>query len=130
MIHSLHFLIYLMEHKKVLIVYNDYGISYLFKKILDKPNVTYVTANSFTEVEQILLESSFDLIITDVTIEGAFTNEYLYYLKTKLPGTSIVILSEMNQNDIKKEVKSLGIHDFISLPTTVTDLNNKINCFF
>ncbi|WP_044397855.1 response regulator [Lacinutrix sp. Hel_I_90] len=119
-----------MKPKKVLIVHDDYGISYLLKKILERPDVTYEVANTYMDVEQLLLETIFDLVITDVTIQGAFTNDYLQFLKNKLQNVFIIIVSEMNQIEIKKEVELLGIDTFIDLPIAVNELKNKVNAFF
>ena len=118
-----------MEPKQVLIVHDDLGVSYLLKKILESTEAEYTIANTFDHVESLLENYVYEMVITDVTIDGNFTGEYLDFLRRCLPQACVIVVSEMNQEDVKKEVLPQGIQAYIDFPVAIDNFQQVINSY-
>lgn len=112
--------------KQVLIINNDVGVSYLLTKVLKLPKVKFITKNSYEDVTDVVKEQCFDLILTDALIDGTFIFEYIEELRFKCPDTRIIVMSEMNQQTIKTNLKAMGMDDFVSLPFNPIKIKARI----
>ncbi len=115
--------------KQVLIINNDVGVSYLLTKVLKLPEVKIITKNSYEDVNDIVEKQCFDLILTDALIDGTFMFEYIEELRSKFPDTRLVVMSEMNQQSIKNNLKIMGMDDFISLPFNPIKIKERISSY-
>ena len=107
-----------MPQKKVLIVHEDIDVCLLLQAILKVDFKITVVANSFAMVENYLESQSFEVVLTDVNIDGISRNQYIAYLNDKLP--------DMDQLIIEKELFNIGIEHFLDFPLTITELNQAL----
>lgn len=112
--------------KTVLLVHDDLILISLLKKILNTENIEYTIAKSFDEVEKTILNKHINLVISNADVDGIYINEFIDYLKTELPHTPIFILNQMHQKKIRREIESLGVNAYLTLPLKVDELKSQI----
>jgi len=110
-----------------MIVHKDIGVSQFLKEVVEIPNVIYSTANNYDDLKSNMLTNYYDVILTDISIQGNYINNYIEYIKSKSPSTAILVFSEMNQSTIKKDIKKMGVDDFIPLPFDIIDLKKRLS---
>ena len=110
-----------------MIVHKDLGVSQFLKKVVEIPDVNYSIANNYDDLKNSMLNNSYDVILTDISIQGNYINNYIEYIKLKAPNTAILVFSEMNQIAIKSSIKKMGIDDFIPLPFDIIDLKERLS---
>ena len=115
-----------MPQKKVLIVHEDIDVCLLLQAILKVDFKITVVANSFAMVENYLESQSFEVVLTDVNIDGISRNQYIAYLNDKLPDAKIVVITDMDQLIIEKELFNIGIEHFLDFPLTIPELNQAL----
>tara|TARA_R110002051_G_scaffold302617_2_gene371092 strand:- start:782 stop:1246 length:465 start_codon:yes stop_codon:yes gene_type:complete len=116
--------------KKLFIVHEDIDVCLLLQYILQVDFKTTVVANSFGMVENYLESQSFEVVLTDVNIDGISRNQYIAYLNDKLPDAKIVVITDMDQGIIEKELFNIGIEQFFDFPLTITELSNALKSSF
>ncbi|WP_339656342.1 response regulator [uncultured Maribacter sp.] len=119
-----------MPPKKLFIVHEDIDVCLLLQYILQVDFKTTVVANSFGMVENYLESQSFEVVLTDVNIDGISRNQYIAYLNDKLPDAKIVVITDMDQGIIEKELFNIGIEQFFDFPLTITELSNALKSSF
>ncbi|WP_233861139.1 response regulator [Tenacibaculum piscium] len=113
--------------KNILIVNNDVGISSLIQMMLSSVNTIFKISNSYDDVQMALKNKKYDLIVTDAVINGNFIFQYLEDLKTMASESPIIIISEIDQEDIVRVAKKIGINEFISFPFSKVEINKYVN---
>ncbi|MBE7686304.1 hypothetical protein F7647_09585 [Tenacibaculum piscium] len=111
--------------KNILIVNNDVGISSLIQMMLSSVNTIFKISNSYDDVQMALKNKKYDLIVTDAVINGNFIFQYLEDLKTMASESPII--SEIDQEDIVRVAKKIGINEFISFPFSKVEINKYVN---
>lgn len=115
--------------KKILIVHNDQGVSFLLKKMLQLPNVQVIIKRTYEEVASAISNSFYDLIVTDAAINGNFLFQYIEDLKSNSPETRIVVMSQMDQHSMRASVEEMGVNDFVSLPVSLPKVKELISSY-
>ena len=113
--------------KKILLVYNDRGVSFLLKKKLKSPNIDITIKRTYEEVAYAISKNRYNLILTDAVINGNFLFQYIEDLRFNAPKTRIVVMSQMSQYSIKASLETMGVRDFISLPVHVPAMKELIS---
>ena len=112
---------------KLLVVHKDAGIAYLLQQIIQTESTEVHTASSFEEVETKSQSHEFDVVVTDISVDGIFTNLYIDFLNKKYANAALIIVSDMDQPKLIKETESLGVEAFIGLPLDTQVLNATIS---
>jgi DNA-binding NtrC family response regulator len=112
--------------KKILLVHEDAYVASLLQSVLQDPAHTFFLANTFAEVEAQLQEHQFQLVLTDINIDGIFRNRYVEFLNESLPDATIIILTDMDQSPVAKELMSIGVEGFIDFPVSMKELKQTL----
>lgn len=103
------------EEISILIVDDEEPIRRLLSSYLSD-NYTCVTANSAEEAKRLLNASSFNLVLTDITMPGASGIELCEYINAAHPDTLVVIVSaKVNEPDLNGITRCQAV-DFIAKP--------------
>lgn len=112
------------ETKTLIIM--DALIATIIKKNLGLEIASTTIAQTFSEVESAITKDQFQLIITDLFVDGINVSDYLEFLNTALPDSSIVVLTEVNVAKFQSEVEKQGIEEYIKLPIALDALKLKL----
>ncbi len=67
-----------------------------------------------------------DLVVTDYSMPGMGSHEYFTALKQSLPSVPIIILTGYDSGDIKKNLLSIGLFEYVSKPVDSRDLDRIV----
>ena len=103
--------------ERILVIDDEPNMLRLLKTILmDKTGYTVITTNNPLEVKSLLLQESFDLVVTDLKmplIDGIDLIDIIKELDVKLP---IIIITAYGTSEVAEEALKKGAYDFIIKP--------------
>lgn len=114
---------------KVLIVEDNETLNEAYKLILEKDGHTVSTAFNGEEGLEKLKEVSPDLILLDMLMPKMDGLEFLRHFDAKkYPKTTIIILSNLNEDEQVDEARRLGAHRYIlKANTSPRELAARVN---
>lgn len=104
--------------KKILVIDDEPLILVTVEKALSRLGYRIVTAQDMKEFERALHEGPFDLLITDLNMEGATPDTIIARVKERSPSVTVLKMS----GSVNRE-KS---HDFIEKPFRIEELRDKV----
>src|SRR5665647_974057 len=103
--------------ERLLVIDDEPNMLRLLKTILmDKTGYTVITTNNPLEVQSILLQEPFDLVITDLKmplVDGIDLIDIIKKVSVRLP---IIIITAYGTSEIAEEAIRKGAYDFILKP--------------
>ena len=103
--------------ERLLVIDDEPNMLRLLKTILmDKTGYTVITTNNPLEVQSLLLQESFDLVITDLKmplVDGIDLIDIIKKVDVRLP---IIIITAYGTSEIAEEAIKKGAYDFILKP--------------
>ncbi len=114
---------------KVLIVEDNDTLNEAYKLILEKDGHEVATAFNGEEGLEKLKEVSPDLILLDILMPKMDGLEFLRHFKSdKYPKATIIILSNLNEDEQVEEARKLGAHRYIlKASTSPRELAARVN---
>lgn len=112
---------------KILVVDDDQEIGFMLKLILEHKGFSVSLLERAENLEEIILQDNFSLIILDMLIAGKKGTDVCALLKSNPKITHIPILMITALPDIEKICLEAGADNFLSKPFEITDLISKIN---
>jgi CheY-like chemotaxis protein len=114
---------------KVLIVEDNETLNEAYKLILEKDGHEVSTAFNGEEGLEKLSKVSPDLILLDMLMPKMDGLEFLRHFKAdKYPKTTIIILSNLNEDEQVEEARKLGAHRYIlKANTSPRELAARVN---
>ena len=116
--------------KKILIVDDEENILLLLRKVLKtNNNVEVITTSMIEEAEYALKNTFFDLVITDIRLNGVLGREgleLLEYIQEKSPGTKVIIMTAYGSKEIEKEAYEKGAYFYFEKPIDIKVLNDHL----
>jgi len=103
--------------ERLLVIDDEPNMLRLLKTILmDKTGYTVITTNNPLEVQSLLLQEPFDLVITDLKmplVDGIDLIDIIKKVSVQLP---IIIITAYGTREIAEEAIKKGAYDFILKP--------------
>jgi DNA-binding response OmpR family regulator len=114
---------------KVLIIEDNETLNEAYKLILEKDGHEVSTAFNGEEGLEKLKDVSPDLILLDMLMPKMDGLEFLrHFSPAKFPKTTIIILSNLNEDEQVEEARKLGAHRYIlKANTSPRELALKVN---
>ncbi|MCP4339024.1 MAG: response regulator [Desulfobulbaceae bacterium] len=114
-----------MSNRSILLVDDEENILTSIGWVLEKNNFKVTTATNGREAIDLLQANHYDLVITDLRMNGLDGVAVLKQAKTLYPDTGVIILT--GYGDIGSAVKTLklGADDYLQKPCDIEDLLNK-----
>ena len=114
---------------KVLIIEDNETLNEAYKLILEKDGHEVTTAFNGEEGLEKLKDLSPDLILLDMLMPKMDGLEFLRHFKPEnFPKTTIIILSNLNEDEQVEEARKLGAHRYIlKANTSPRELAVKVN---
>jgi DNA-binding NtrC family response regulator len=103
--------------ERLLVIDDEPNMLRLLKTILmDKTGYTVITTNNPLEVQNLLLQEPFDMVITDLKmplIDGIDLIDIIKKINVRLP---IIIITAYGTSEVADEALKKGAYDFIIKP--------------
>lgn len=84
---------------------------------------------TFTESAQAMartLEKEFDIVITDLKMEGMSGMEFLTEVKKRSPKTEVIVITGFATLEASKESSRQGVFNFVAKPFKLTDILDMV----
>lgn len=114
---------------KVLVVEDNETLNEAYKLILEKDGHEVITAFNGEEGLERLKDFKPSLILLDMLMPKMDGLDFLrHFDSTKFPGTTIIILSNLNEDEQVEEARKLGAHRYIlKANTSPRELAARVN---
>ena len=114
--------------KRILVVDDDTGHREMTCKLLEEIlNYSCIPASSAFEALEILQGSEFDLVLSDIIMEGKDGLELVSEAREKYPNTPCIIMTGYSSEYSYTDIIAAGADDFISKPFGVGELKAKLD---
>ena len=111
----------------ILVVDDEKSIRFTTKAILSKEGYEVSTANGYCEALDIMAEVDFDLIFSDVMLDGKTGFDVLQKAKKQNPTCPVVLFTGYPNIVTESEAFSLGADDYVSKPLTKDKLLHMVS---
>lgn len=116
--------------KKVLVIQEDIIIRKILERLVAVNNYGGRAINSLQELNIEDQQTNFDLIITDILFEGIAPLEFVAQVQEIIPHKELLIVTNMGQEKIKKEIYALkGVSGFFSVPIDLDEIEAIIQAY-
>jgi nitrogen regulation protein NR(I) len=101
---------------KILVVDDEKGVCYSFRKILGRRGYDVITANNGIEAVEKAGKETPTLVIMDVTMPKMDGLETLQRLKSLYPGLTIIMMTAFSTSEKAITAMKLGAYDYLTKP--------------
>jgi len=102
----------------VLIVDDEPHVCLLMAKILEQAGYVCERAGNVQAAKQMLMQISFDLLLTDINMPGESGVELARHVKEHYPCTAVVMVTAVDDPKQAKEVLDMGVYGYLVKPFT------------
>ncbi|MGD8366123.1 MAG: response regulator [Desulfobacterales bacterium] len=71
-------------------------------------------------------EADFDIVITDLKMKGIDGLQFVDAVKSKSPGTEVIVITGFATMETAKESFKLGIFDFVAKPFKISEIRELV----
>ncbi|MFD2827069.1 response regulator transcription factor [Leeuwenhoekiella polynyae] len=93
---------------------------------LKKEGYEVVVAEEGRQAMKLLLEETFDLILTDLMLPFVTGTQIIEHIKKTYPNIPVIVLSTSTQEDIITDAFKMGVDDFITKPFSPSELSLRV----
>ncbi len=117
-----------MDNNKlsILILDDEPIVSKRLKPSLEKKGYEVETFTESAEALKRVKERKFDIVITDLKMEGIDGMEFLTEVKKLYPDTEVIVITGFATMDTAKESFQKGIFDFLAKPFKLGEITDVI----
>jgi CheY-like chemotaxis protein len=114
--------------KKMLIVDDEETLTYsLYQSfIISQNEYEVVTAASGEEATEKLIDTRFDLVITDIKMPGMGGLELLTLIKSKYPATEVIVMTAYGSPEKREEALQKGARFYIEKPFEIREIKQLV----
>jgi two-component system, NtrC family, response regulator PilR len=109
---------------KILVVDDELSMRELLELMLDREGYSVDTAATGTQAKQMLEESFYDLVLSDIRLGDISGIDVLKKAKSKYPDTVVIIISAYATAENAVEAMNLGAYDYLPKPFD----NDELRC--
>lgn len=115
--------------KRILIVDDDVLLGNVLRQALKLSGETYDVrlASNADEALAHISRRDFDLIVTDIRMEGFSGLQLLEALRQIAPHTRTIAMTAFGSSDIEERARMLGVYDYITKPFTTHEFRNLVS---
>src|SRR5216684_4324778 len=110
----------------ILIVDDDKAFRVATMALLRDEGYNVRLAKSADEAQQVLETESFDLIVTDLVMEGRNGIDLLQHIKKKMPDATVIMVTGFGSIQTAVEAMQHGAYDYLLKPCNNEELLIKI----
>jgi len=110
------------HNRRIMVVDDDEGMRHILLMALSRMGYEAVAASSGTEALNLLLKSSFALVLTDLEMPGMDGWNLAYRVKERFPGLPVVLITGYAKKDVMERMKGSSVDDVIFKPFRLEDI--------
>jgi two-component system response regulator PilR (NtrC family) len=101
----------------ILLVEDEPGIQLAIRGLLRREGHTTEVASTGSEAVELLADSAFDLVLTDLSLSDDMTGlDLVRYVRENRPGTPVVLITAYGSEHIAREAVEAGVFDYVPKP--------------
>jgi CheY-like chemotaxis protein len=112
--------------KRILVADDDKSIQKVVSKFLEIMGFEVALAGDGIEALAVFLESSFDLVLTDLQMSAMDGLSLARHIKERSPSTPIIMLTGSDRETVCKQVKRAPVDSVIFKPFGLEDLQRTV----
>jgi len=113
--------------KNILLIDDEINIGQLLSKFLSKNGYQVSVATSGAKAFEIINNEFFDLVLCDFRLEDTDGKEILQKIKSRHPGTIVIIITGYSDVKMAVDLIKSGAYDYITKPLYPDEILNTIN---
>jgi len=110
------------HNRRIMVVDDDEGMRHILSMALSGMGYEVVAASSGTEALNLLLKSSFALVLTDLEMPGMDGWNLAYRIKKRFPGIPVVLITGYAKEAVMERMKGSSVDDVIFKPFRLEDI--------
>lgn len=114
------------SNTSILILDDEPIVSKRLKPSLEKKGYEVETFTESEEAMNRIKERSFDIVITDLKMEGVSGMEFLTEVKDRSPRTEVIVITGFATMETAKESFQKGVFDFLAKPFKLGEIKEVI----
>ena len=116
------------EKKKtsILILDDETIVLKRLKPALEKTGDEVETFAQSTEASRRITERDFDIVITDLKMEGLDGMQFLTKVKERSPATEVIVITGFATMETAKESFQKGVFDFLAKPFKIAEIQEVL----
>lgn len=115
------------EQKRILIVDDDIALGEVLQQALAYSDHDVRLARNADEALAQISRRQFDLLITDVKMEGLSGLQLLEALRQVAPNTQTVVMTAFGSGGIKDRARTLGVFAYLTKPFTIQEFRSVVD---
>lgn len=112
---------------KILVVDDEESILWVFKKALEKRDITVHTAESAQQALEKIQRHDYLLVFTDIFMEGMSGLDLLTEIKSRQPSPPVVVMTAQDTMNNTIEAMRQGAFDYVSKPFDLEDIYDLVD---
>ena len=114
------------QKTKVLILDDEPIVLKRLKPALEKSGYDVEAFSSSLEASNRIMEKEFDIVITDLKMEGIDGMEFLTRVKDRSPVTEVIVITGFATMETAKESFKKGVFDFLAKPFKLGEIKDVV----
>jgi len=114
------------EHTSILILDDEPIVSKRLKPSLEKKGYVVETFTSSADALNRVREHRFDIVVTDLKMEGVDGMQFLTEVKERYPNTEVIVITGFATMATAKESFNKGVFDFLAKPFKLGEIAEVI----
>jgi len=110
------------HNRRIMVVDDDEGMRHILSMALSGMGYEAVAASSGTEALNLLLKSSFALVLTDLEMPGMDGLNLASHIKDKFSDIPVVLMTGQAKEDVMERMKGNYVDDVIFKPFRLEDI--------
>ena len=114
------------QKTKILILDDEPIVLKRLKPALEKSGYDVEAFSRSLEASSRILEQDFDIVITDLKMEGLDGMEFLTRVKDRSPATEVIVITGFATMETAKQSFQKGVFDFIAKPFKLSEIQDVV----
>lgn len=111
---------------EVLIVDDEAIVGERLRDYLEKKGMAVETCTDSRQAIDRIKEESFDVIVTDIKMEGPSGIDLLVTVKAEAPASEVIMITGYGTYEAQRQAEAVGAFDFVHKPFKVEDVYKKV----
>lgn len=111
---------------KVLVLDDEPIVCKRLKPALEKAGYEVESFTKSAEAMQRIKEQEFDIVITDLKMEGLDGMDFLTEVKKRSPGTEVIVITGFATMETARKSYQQGVFDFVSKPFKLGEIQEVV----
>jgi len=115
-----------VQKTKILILDDEPIVLKRLKPALEKSGYEIEVFSRSLEASDRIMEQDFDIVITDLKMEGLDGMEFLTRVKDRSPATEVIVITGFATMETAKESFKKGVFDFLAKPFKLGEIKEVV----